>query len=77
MKFAIFNDKKVLIKDFESHSDAYELCINYCNCSLPIYVLPLESDGSVIIDGIKGQNVIKECGWKLNWSGNNKMSFRP
>lgn len=77
MKFVIFNDKKVIIKDFENSSDANELCINYCNCSEPIYVLPLQSDGSVIIDGIKGQNVIKECGWKLNWSGNNKMSFRP
>jgi hypothetical protein len=75
MKYAIFNDKKVLIKDFESDSDAFELCINYCNCSEPIYILPLESDGSVTIDGTKGYNIIKECGWKLVWTGNNKMNF--
>ncbi len=77
MKFVIFNDKKAIVKDFESHDDARVLCINYCNCSEPIYVLPLESDGSVVVDGIKGANVIKECGWKTNWVGNNKMSFKP
>lgn len=76
-KFVIFNDKKTIFKDFESYGDAIDLCPNYCNCSEPIYLFPLENDGSVTIDRVKGANILKECGWMVNWAGNNKINFKP